>query len=67
MTKLNSNSGCSKCGGVKVKPWKELSEDEKTIARRLPDANMLTTSELKHLSFCVRCWNVSPADDPRLA
>lgn len=67
MTKLSSNSVCLKCGGVKVKPWKELSEDERIIARRLPETSTLASDELKHLSFCVRCWNVVCADRTMVA
>lgn len=59
MTKLNPGSPCPKCGGMKVREWKRLSEDEKMIARRLPKTSTLDEGELKKTVYCVGCWNVS--------
>lgn len=67
MTEIRTRMACVKCGGIKFKIWSDLLDDEKTIARRLPDAANLDEDEIKRSSFCIRCWNVYRGDRSHFA
>lgn len=47
--------------------WRDLLEDEKMIAKRVPDTADFSARELKLMTFCVRCWYVGNPQKETLA
>jgi hypothetical protein len=56
MESLAGEKICPRCGAAKLKPWTELSSDEKFLAERLPASAEFTPEERKKHRFCARCW-----------
>lgn len=57
---------CPRCGEGRLKAWYELSEEEREMARRLPDSADFTLDErASHHRFCTRCWFEERAGAPR--
>ena len=61
------NELCPRCGAGKLISWKDLSDDEKFLAERLPASAEYTPAERKKHRFCTRCWNEEAMDEHRLA
>ena len=59
MESFNPETVCPKCGHRKLKTWNDLSEDEKMIARRVPNAEDFSIKDFKSMTFCVRCWDIT--------
>ena len=55
---MNTKNECTACGNPKMKPWSELTEEEREVVKRLPGAADYNAGERQamHL-WCTRCWN----------
>ncbi|HEV2801059.1 MAG TPA: hypothetical protein VGW12_11210 [Pyrinomonadaceae bacterium] len=55
-----ATDGCPRCGGDArhLRSWRELSDAEREVVRRLPASADLSIEEraARHL-WCVRCWH----------
>jgi len=47
-----------------MKSWRELTADEKMLAKSLPLSAKYTPAERKRHRFCTRCWVESTPDQP---
>jgi hypothetical protein len=47
--------------------WSDLLDEEKMIAKRVPDTADFSARELKLMTFCVRCWYVRHSRKETLA
>lgn len=47
---------CPRCGGVKMKSWAELNEEQQMLVRKLPLSAEYRHSARKKHRFCTRCW-----------
>ncbi len=56
MKEITQNEQCPKCGGRRMLEWRDLSEDERMLAERLPTSAEFTIAERKKHRFCTRCW-----------
>lgn len=53
-----AETGCPRCDATRLlRPWGELSDEEREVARRLPASADFSIEEraARHL-WCVRCW-----------
>jgi len=50
-----SNRLCPRCGSV-LKSWNELTQDDQTLAERLPAFADFPLETRKKHRFCRRCW-----------
>jgi len=41
---------------MKVRPWKELNEDQQYLISCLPDFEDFSMSEIRSSRFCTNCW-----------
>ena len=58
------NNQCPRCGEGQLKPWSELSDDEREVVKRLPGS--ADYSDLERQSghcWCTRCWHESTRDE----
>jgi hypothetical protein len=64
---INQNEErCPRCGEGRLRPWAELSEEEREVARRLPASAEYNFGErCKIHRWCVRCWHESTEGDSR--
>jgi hypothetical protein len=55
MNECNQDN-CPRCGG-RLRAWRELSEEEREVVRRLPASAAQATHEraARH-RWCTRCW-----------
>jgi hypothetical protein len=62
---MSSSVECPRCGSPKLKPWSELTADEKFLAERLPASADYTIEERTKHRICTRCWfeQVTPKSD----
>jgi hypothetical protein len=67
-TSAQGEGRCPRCGEGPLKPWYELSGEERGLALRLPGSADFTPAEraARHL-FCTRCWHEETSPPPRLA
>lgn len=54
MKKFESR-GCPRCGASKTKEWKELDEEQKMLAEKMPANTAFSAEERKRHRFCERC------------
>lgn len=47
---------CPQCHHPKMKTWKELSDEQKFLAERLPGSAEFSLEQRKKHRFCERCW-----------
>ena len=49
---------CPRCGASPLRSWRELTDEERELARRLPLSADYSDEEraARHL-FCTRCWH----------
>jgi hypothetical protein len=47
---------CPRCGGGRLKDWKELTDEEKFAAGRLPASAKFTEKERERHRICTKCW-----------
>ncbi len=55
---------CPRCHFPQMKLWKELTDEEKFLAERLPLSATFTKRERETHLFCPRCWNETVAKTP---
>ncbi len=55
---METNKQCPRCGTERLRPWSELSDEEREVVRRLPASADYSLDERKarHL-WCTRCWH----------
>ena len=57
MTDQNLNfNRCPHCLAARLKTWRELTEDEKLLAQKMPLAVEFSLEERKRHLFCPKCW-----------
>ena len=56
---------CPKCGKARMKPWDELTDEQKFLVERLPGSAEFTPERRKTHRFCVRCWYEDSRSRPR--
>src|SRR5437764_13909600 len=67
-TSTQGEGRCPRCGEGTLKAWYELSEDEREVARRLPDsADFTLDARAARHRFCTRCWYEQRTPAPRNA
>ena len=56
---LNSNENlCPRCHAAPLHSWRELSDDEREVVKRLPRSGAQTLEErIKRNRWCTRCWH----------
>jgi hypothetical protein len=54
---MKERKGCPRCEKRGMKSWNELTDDEKTVVKRLPRPADLSEEE-RHANhrWCTRCW-----------
>jgi hypothetical protein len=54
----HADTGCPLCDATRLRPWNELSDEEREVVRRLPASAAFPHEEraARHL-WCVRCWH----------
>jgi len=63
----SSQDTCPRCGVGHLRAWRELSEEEREVVRRLPASAEQTIDErIARHRWCARCWHEAP-DTPRPA
>lgn len=53
---------CPRCAAG-LKPWNDLSDEQKMLAERLPASARFTKKERKKHRYCIRCWYEQNAED----
>ncbi|HYX41661.1 MAG TPA: hypothetical protein VE821_08190 [Pyrinomonadaceae bacterium] len=63
----SSQDTCPRCGVGRLRAWRELSDEEREVVRRLPASAGQTIDEraARH-RWCTRCW-YEATDTPRQA
>jgi len=56
---------CPRCHGAAMKGWKDLTDEEKFLAERLPPSAEFSVAERKKHLFCPRCWLEIIDNSPR--
>jgi hypothetical protein len=53
---MNAQNRCPRCQGV-LKTWRELSDEEQEVVKRLPEAVDYESDERRATHrWCTRCW-----------
>jgi hypothetical protein len=64
---VNDDKRCARCGEGRMKPWSELTEDEREVVKRLPAAAEYKAEERQSMhKWCTRCWNEETADSDQV-
>lgn len=58
---------CPKCGKARMKPWDELTDEQKFLVERLPEFSELPKRRLITFRFCTRCWFGAADNEPNAA
>ena len=56
MESLEREKICAQCGALKMKSWRELSDEQKFLVERLPLNTDFSPEQRKKHRFCERCW-----------
>ena len=57
---------CLRCDGF-TRTWKELTEEEREVVKRLPASAEYTPAERQTMHrWCTRCWNETVKNEPDL-
>jgi hypothetical protein len=49
---------CTRCGEGRLRPWHELTEEEREVTRRLPASADYSTDERRaRHRWCTLCWH----------
>lgn len=57
MMNNQSETMCPRCGEGQLRDWKELSEEERIVAERRPEAVDFSPGERKAMHrWCTNCW-----------
>ena len=57
---------CPRCGAWPLRPWRELSAEEREVVRRLPaTADSAQTERTTRSRWCTRCWHEAAREEPR--
>jgi len=60
-----SETKCPRCGEGRLRDWDELTEEERIIARGLPDNVDYTPNEREAMHrWCTNCWYEATTDAP---
>ncbi|MFL6230196.1 MAG: hypothetical protein ACJ741_15600 [Pyrinomonadaceae bacterium] len=61
-----SRDTCPRCGATHLRAWRELSDEEREIVRRLPTAAAFPLEErAARRRWCVRCWHEEAKETQR--
>ena len=64
--KFEHENRCLRCDGIS-RTWKELTEEEREVVKRLPASADYTAEERQTMHrWCTRCWNESVKTEPDL-
>lgn len=59
---------CPRCHAGRLRPWAELSDEEREVARRLAAPAKLSVGErAAHSLWCPRCWHEETNGAPCVA
>ena len=59
---------CPRCGMKGLRAWRDLSEEEQEVVRRLPAAADHSLPErAAWCRWCPRCWHEVSSNEPRYA
>jgi hypothetical protein len=47
---------CPRCGEGRLKPWAELTDEEREVVKRLPGAVEYSAAERQTHLWCTKCW-----------
>ena len=65
MEKEMTETKCPRCGEGRLRDWEELTEEERLIARRLPENVDYTPNEREAMHrWCTNCWYEATEDAP---
>jgi hypothetical protein len=54
---MESSKRCPRCAAERLRPWTELSDEEREVVRRLPASADYSLEERKRgHRWCNRCW-----------
>jgi hypothetical protein len=54
---MSDRKGCPRCEKRGMKPWLELTEEEREVVKRIPRTGDYTEEERKTTHrWCTRCW-----------
>lgn len=57
MIKSQHVSKCPRCGEGPVRAWRELTDEQREVVRRLPEsAEYLQAERIAMHRWCTRCW-----------
>lgn len=56
MKSLADEKTCPRCGALKMKIWRELSDEQKFLVERLPLNTEFPRDQRKKHRFCEQCW-----------
>ncbi len=56
MNGLENGNTCPRCGSLKLKPWADLTDEQKFIAERLPMSAEYPSHTRNTHRFCTQCW-----------
>jgi len=56
MQNFEPKKACPRCGKPGLKDWKDLDDEEKVAAARMPPSAEFSVEERKKHRFCIRCW-----------
>jgi ribosomal protein S27AE len=65
---MNSEDRCPRCGEGTLRNWRELSDEQQEVVKRLPGSADYASAdrEARH-RWCPRCWFESTEGEPREA
>ncbi|MBV9959828.1 MAG: hypothetical protein JO360_15490 [Acidobacteria bacterium] len=63
----HTHDRCPRCGEGKLKSWRELSEEEQLLARRLPTQDYSWSEREARHRWCLRCWYEAAQSESREA
>ena len=50
------SENCQNCGSITFKQWRDLTDDEKFIVKKILGNKVISDGELKKHRFCGRCF-----------
>ncbi len=68
MNDETASDACPRCGAERLRAWRELTEEQRELVRRLPaSAHFKPEERAARRRWCVRCWHEETRDAPRNA
>jgi DNA-directed RNA polymerase subunit RPC12/RpoP len=63
-----SRDACPRCGSERLRAWRELTEEQRELVRRLPaSADFGQEERAARHRWCARCWHEETRDAGRTA